>query len=213
VAATAVIGGWTWLQRLIRSPGPRRLLAALLAAQAVALFGIMTILRNDDYRSGIRIWQDTAAKRPGNDRAWHNLGVVLAQAGKAEPAVRAFERAQQLEPARADTASCLCLLLNAVGRAEEGMRQCERSLALDPGDDHNLGIVHARAGRRDEAIPAFQEAIRLRPGLGAAHSNLGTVLAEEGRLAEALAHLRRAKELDPNLPDIDTRIRYVEERQ
>jgi hypothetical protein len=55
--------------------GPRSLVAFAVAAVGL---GWLTTQRNKDYRSEQAIWSDTVAKRPKNERAHSNLGVILA---------------------------------------------------------------------------------------------------------------------------------------
>jgi tetratricopeptide (TPR) repeat protein len=59
------------------------------------------------------------------------------------------------------------------------------------------GIEAAGAGRVDEAVAAFQNAVALRPDLAAAHANLGLLLAATQRHAQAEAHLRIALSFMP----------------
>ncbi len=62
------------------------------------LFGGMTVLRNQDYRTEISIWQDTVAKRPHNGNAHYNLGVAYLREQHWEQAAEAFRRALELSP-------------------------------------------------------------------------------------------------------------------
>lgn len=67
-------------------------------------------------------------------------------------------------------------------------------------DAFALGNRLADDGRMDEAIAAYEEALRLCPDWAEAHNNLATVLqSAEGRLGEAIAHYRRALALKPEL--------------
>ena len=63
--------------------------AASCAGVAVlaAGLGVLTMQRNDDYRSEIAIWADAVAKRPENSRTQYNLGLALTEAGRVREAV------------------------------------------------------------------------------------------------------------------------------
>jgi predicted O-linked N-acetylglucosamine transferase (SPINDLY family) len=55
-------------------------------------------------------------------------------------------------------------------------------------------------GKLDEAIAAYRQTIRFRPGLAQAHSSLGDALRRQGQPREAAAACREALRLDPNQP-------------
>ena len=54
-----------------------------------------------------------------------------------------------------------------------------------------------QAGRLNEAITCYRQAVALKPDLAGAHSNLGTALCELGMLEEAESSYRRALALQP----------------
>jgi tetratricopeptide (TPR) repeat protein len=62
----------------------------------------------------------------------------------------------------------------------------------------DLALQHHRAGRLQEAIAAYRQAIALDPGFPEAHGNLGIALKDQGQLDEAIAAYRKAIELRPN---------------
>ena len=78
----------------------------------------------------------------------------------------------------------------------------EWTKALAMGDDaraHNdFGASLAGAGKTQEAMAQYQQAIALQPGYPEAHSNLGRALVTAGRLDEAIGHYRQALEADPS---------------
>jgi Flp pilus assembly protein TadD len=61
----------------------------------------------------------------------------------------------------------------------------------------NLGILHAAAGRHDEAEAAFRQAIDLAPRHAVAWAELGIVLRRQGRFTAADQAYRQALELQP----------------
>ena len=60
----------------------------------------------------------------------------------------------------------------------------------------NLGQVLGQRGRPDQAIPHFQESLRIWPDFYSATFNMGVALAASGNLAEAAVYYRRALALE-----------------
>lgn len=64
----------------------------------------------------------------------------------------------------------------------------------------NLGIALEEAGKKEEALAQYREALRLAPYAPEVHTNLGNVLAALGKTDEALQHYREALRLSTNAP-------------
>jgi tetratricopeptide (TPR) repeat protein len=72
---------------------------ALLGAAVLVLgLGLATVLRNNDYRDEITLWQATALHSPHKARVWNNLGYAYQLAGRPEEARNAYIYAQVLDP-------------------------------------------------------------------------------------------------------------------
>ena len=67
-----------------------------------------------------------------------------------------------------------------------------------PVFQNNVGVIHYREGRVDQARACFERSIAVspEPGYSQAHRNLAQLLEEEGRNAEAIFHTRRSYELN-----------------
>jgi tetratricopeptide (TPR) repeat protein len=59
------------------------------------------------------------------------------------------------------------------------------------------GIQYFHEGRLEDAVTAFQQALRVEPNYADAHGNLGNIFYYQGRHDEAVASYRRAIELRP----------------
>jgi uncharacterized protein (DUF362 family) len=75
------------------------------------------------------------------------------------------------------------------------------AIQLGMGGDayNNLGEAYRALGRWNEAVAAYQNAIRDNPNHAEAYSNLGLVLNSAGKFGEALPLLEKAIALKPNL--------------
>jgi protein O-mannosyl-transferase len=192
-----VLGLSAWL-------GRRSLL--IFAVVAVGL-GWLTIQRNKDYRSDLAIWSDTVAKRPGNARAYNNLGGALANTpGQLPEAIAAFQKALQIQPNYAGAYNNLgCILANIPDRLPEAIDHFEEALRLAPGwakAHYNLGVILYKAGRTPEAIGQFKEALRIDPDYAEAHFDLGVALGKAGRIPEAIFQLEEVVRINPDYPEV-----------
>jgi tetratricopeptide (TPR) repeat protein len=66
---------------------------------------------------------------------------------------------------------------------------------------HNLAVVLVRQERYEEAVPHYQEALRIHPDFAEAHSNLGYELVRQGRIEEAVRHCREALRIKPSFEE------------
>ncbi len=63
---------------------------------------------------------------------------------------------------------------------------------------NNLGIALQQAGRLDEAIPHYQEALRINPSSSETYTNLGLAYKQKGQFAAAIDLYQKALELTPD---------------
>ncbi|MGB2664989.1 MAG: tetratricopeptide repeat protein [Candidatus Acidiferrum sp.] len=61
----------------------------------------------------------------------------------------------------------------------------------------NMGQAYDLAGRNDEAINAYQQAVAAKPDNAGYYNNLGNVLARAGKIDDAKAAYTKSAELDP----------------
>lgn len=167
--------------------------------------GTLTVLRNEDYRSVLAIWSDTVAKRPDNERAHYNLGLVWSKMpGRLNDAIAQYEEALRLQPDFAEAHNNLGLAWSQLpGRVNDAIAEYREALRLTPDyaeARNNLGVAWAPIpGRRNDAIAQFEEALRLKPDFAEAHNNLGLALSHApGRLNDAIAEYEEALRLKPD---------------
>lgn len=117
-----------------------------------------------------------------------SLEETLAEDGAdAKTLGAAYGRMGQLYLANNFLASAKPCLLNAATLLPEDFRW-----------PYYLGVLHAREGELEEAVPYYQRAVALGPRYVAGHLRLGRALAETDQLEAAEQSLRKALELAPN---------------
>jgi tetratricopeptide (TPR) repeat protein len=192
VIALLVLGLYTWI-------GSRSLI--IFAAAAVGL-GWLTIQRNQDYLSDLDIWTDTVAKRPGNARAYNDMGDAWWSIGHLPEAISAYEKALQIQPDYPGAQNNLgCILANIPGRLSEAIGHFNEAFRLAPGyakAHNNLGLILYKNGRISEAIVQLKEAVRINPDNAVVHNNLGVALDAVGRIPEAISQFEEAVWIDPD---------------
>jgi tetratricopeptide (TPR) repeat protein len=115
--------------------------------------------------------------------------------------------------------------LGYVGGSEEEEMRATPAEESSPEIHNNLGRVHLRSGKIEEARREFQKALELDPRNAEALLNLASIQRAEGRTAEAEHLVKRALQVDPNsiaalsqlaeirrdLGDLDEAVRLFEE--
>jgi tetratricopeptide (TPR) repeat protein len=121
-------------------------------------------------------------------------GVTLLDQERAAKTALSAAPADQRD---ADKAKVLDLSNQAVAEFQQAQKAA-------PEKDPNVHLFWARmgeaydlAGRNDEAINAYQQAIAVKPDNAGYYNNLGNVLARAGKIDDAKAAYTKSAELDP----------------
>ena len=86
-------------------------------------------------------------------------------------------------------------------QAVKEFQEASKSLVEKDPNAHlvwfKLGEAYDTAGRNDDAVQAYQQAISAKPDVPGYYNNLGNVLARAGKIEEAKAAYTKSAELDP----------------
>ncbi len=202
VIGLVVTGSYEFLRLMIPSQQKMRQATAIgLVAISVVLLSLMTIHRNEDYRSEETIWRDTISKSPKNTGAQINLSLALDQQGYVEEAKTHLIQALQLDSNSALAHENLGALLLKQGYLEEAKDHLIRVLQLGSGSAevyNNLGVALFKQGHLEEARTYFTQALKLDSNHASADTNLGFLFLKQGHLEEARAYFIQALQLEPN---------------
>jgi len=138
---------------------------------------------------------DVDPRNPNKAAALSNLGIALAQNGRAAEALQCFERSAAIAPRNAETLYNLGNAQLAMQRHEDALESYERTLAVMPGHVaalNNRGNALSALRRSEEALASFDRALALAPDFADAYSNRADALLALRRPDEALASADRA---------------------
>lgn len=200
VVVLIVLVGHAFLHRL---GAPRAAGVGIVAVLAVTL-AVVTIQRNDDYRTTLSFWSDVVAKRPDNPRARMWLGDYLHKNGRSADALEHLAAAVRLRPGHGPAHYSLGVALASQGRTDEAIDHYRKALRIDPeyaSAHNNLGIALAARGYVEEAIEHYRATIRTDPLHAGAHYNLAIALSQLGRTDEVTGLLEAAVRLKPDFPE------------
>lgn len=134
---------------------------------------------------------------------WNALGFTYLDLKRHGDAIRAFQHCVDQEPRKSNYWNNLAFAYSANGRRDLAVQTLQRQRAAVAGyatytDWYNMGNGFANLDHREEAVAAFNQALRLNPRFGAAWNNLGVTQQEMGNYSGALNSYRHAGQLgDP----------------
>ncbi|MGJ4944236.1 tetratricopeptide repeat protein [Bradyrhizobium sp. HKCCYLS1011] len=149
-------------------------------------------------------WLAGAIRRAPKPHYLTALGTALLQQGRGAEALKAFEKAVELEPDNAERWQNLGLILAELQRNHEAILSFQHALQLAPGSweaANKAAILLRQAGRFEDALVYLNMCAELKPNDIQTFGLRSDVLRSLGRYAEALADLERVRLLDPTNAD------------
>jgi len=166
----------------------------------------------DRTAEAISEYQQALQIRPQHVDALINLGALLAKSGRLPEAISRYQEVLRIQPDNVMAHNNLgAALARTPGHLPEAIAQYEAAQRARPGDpavitnltaaQKELGDTYARAGQWQQAIGAYQSAIRLKPDFAEAHNNLGFALISSGLTPNAIEEFRAATRDQPDYAD------------
>ena len=129
-------------------------------------------------------------------------GIAAQKSGDHAAAINAYREALTIDAGMAGAWTNLALALDATGNSAEGLEAARKAVSLPAMKDakrrahamHTVGHLALKTGARDEAVAAFEEALRADARQAAAALELAALWNSEGKPEKALAALVVAKE-------------------
>jgi tetratricopeptide (TPR) repeat protein len=189
LAAAALLGAWRVRQ------------AAFVAVLSGILLmcGLLTYQRNQVWSSPMALWQDSVRKAPSNSRAHFQLAHSYYEAGRCREAVAEYETTAKLATPDARLYLNWGLARDCAGEDAPALELLQKAAALHPTAHvySQIGMIHGKRGRRDEARQALERARQIDPRFVMTYVYLGHLHTELGEWQAAARQYRRALLLDP----------------
>ena len=152
-------------------------------------------------------------KRPASAAWFHYSALAAALAGDLARAAALLAEGIAAHPHAAALYNNLAVIYERRGEMQEAAALVERGLHEDAAMAQlhkNQGDAHYRAALYDEALDAYQRAVKLNPALGEdVYLKLGNIRYKRGEQDEAIRCWERALELDPENAIVRTNLGTV----
>jgi tetratricopeptide (TPR) repeat protein len=152
----------------------------------------------DEFMKSLR---DRVAADPDDGTGWMLLGMFASHRGEDADTIDAFRQAETLRPDDALASYYLGQSLLLLGQPEEAVAALERALQRNPPRTdlleifQQLGRVHQRAQRTEEALRVWERLEALFPDDPRVQEQIAVTLVEEGQYALALPRYERLAQL------------------
>ena len=118
-----------------------------------------------------------------------------------EKSMELAQKAMNLDDSLSEPHILLCSSYGRTGEREKAMAECERAVPLDPGSFDALAEYGGSlnyVGRYQEAITAFQKAVRINPmGKAGLFRGFGIALLFDGHVEESISAFKTALQRSP----------------
>jgi tetratricopeptide (TPR) repeat protein len=189
--AVGVVFLGDWLLRVVRLGWLR---PVALAVVAVAL-GVLTHLRNEEYRSRADVWTVAVERMPDSVRARANLAQGLIAADRTAEVIPLVEWAIELSPTDPTALQNLAAAYEQLGEYQAAAEYFRRLTAYYPADGNYWRMYAANLlvlGRWEEAADAYARAGEVNHDAAEPHYGRAAALYALGRDDEAAAEVRAA---------------------
>ncbi|XP_023204227.1 transmembrane and TPR repeat-containing protein 2 [Xiphophorus maculatus] len=187
----------------VRRRSCRRLLL-LCSGAMLLLFGMKTVVRNQDWQNEEMLYKSGIYVNPA--KAWGNLGNVLKSQGKMDEAEQAYRNALYYRSNMADMLYNLGLLLQESNKFSQALHYYKLAIGSRPtlaSAYLNTGIILMNQGRLDEAKRTFLTCADIpdenlkdphahKSSVTSCLYNLGKLLHEQGQQEEAISMFKEA---------------------
>ena len=180
----SVMLAWGMAEIMQRQPKASFALGVVSASFCLAWLAF-TWTQIQYWRNSVTLFDHAIASTENNFIAHLNLGVVLAEQGHTQDALRHLYASVEEKPDHNDGHDTLGAVLGQMGRSQEAAEQfAQTAIRIQPNDSEahcNLGNVLLAQAKFSDAASEFRTAVRIFPDFSTAHFGLGAALLNQLR--------------------------------
>ena len=157
-----------------------------------------------NYDDAVPVLQKATEFNSKSAEAWNSLGQALQGKHDLEPAVDAYKKAVDLQPANDQFRVAYAASLTETRQADRAIAELRQILAHAPKDEFalvSLGYAQLKKGSFDEAAREFRTVLAANPNSVAAHYDLGIALKMKDQIEAAQKEFAEVIRLDPEMPE------------
>jgi tetratricopeptide (TPR) repeat protein len=178
----------------------------LIAGLLMVFFSMRTVVRNQDWRNALTLWEKTVKTAPGCARAWNNLSVEYYRRGELNKAQDSCQRSFSIKPDFPDPYHNMGNIYADKQLFDRAIEYYKKAFSLcRKGNGKEIinswGIACRSQGDLKTAKELFCYALILDYWYAEAHSNMSTVFLAEGNYERAINNIRKAINLEPEVPE------------
>jgi type IV pilus biogenesis/stability protein PilW len=178
----------------------------LIAGLLMVFLSVRTVVRNQDWRNALTLWEKTVKTAPNCARAWNNLSVEYYRKGELTKAQDSCQRSFNIKPDFPDPYHNLGNIYadkQLFDRAIEYYKKAYSLCRKGGGKEiiNSWGIACRSMGDLKTAAGLFYYALFLDPWYAEARSNMSTVYLAEGNYERAINNIKKAINLEPEVPE------------
>lgn len=150
--------------------------------------------KNED---AVREFKAATELKPESFRSHLDLGIAYTRLNKDDEALKAYKKASEIKPDIPVAYINMGVLQQSQGDFTAAIESEKKALSLKctPQEQHaanyNLGNIYADANQPDQAIAAYQAALKIQPGHLLSQSGIGWMQCVKGENDAAIATQRR----------------------
>ena len=211
--------GLVILARSILNDKKRRTVILSTVMIFILFLALLSLERNHDWNSGLRLWEDTLKKSPNKTRPWMNVGHAHILLGNSNEALRYYKKAIDIDPYYFASQYNLGTLYEEKGDIDQALYHYHFAFLIDsyvPEVNGKLGEIYMKKGDYEKADYYLKKAVERNPKYAEAFRNLGVLYYYYLKSKiKALAFFKRSLTLDPNYAENELirRILAAESRQ